>query len=113
MKNNQVTLRGNVGTDVTLKALANDQKVLNFNLATNSRFKDKDGEWQKNTEWHHIKVWGARAEKLSTLLEKGNEVIVEGKIVSRSYKTKEGVEKYITEIHALDVIKTLREKASA
>jgi single-strand DNA-binding protein len=113
MKNNQVTLRGNVGTDVTLKALANDQKVLNFNLATNSRFKDKDGEWQKNTEWHHIKVWGARAAKLSTLLEKGNEVIVEGKIVSRSYKTKEGVEKYITEIHALDVIKTLREKATA
>lgn len=113
MKNNSVTLRGNVGTDVTLKALSNDQKLLNFNLATNESYKDKAGNWQKNTEWHRIVVWGPQAEKLANSLEKGNEVIVEGKIVSRTYQSKEGIEKNITEIHATDVIKTVRERASA
>jgi single-strand DNA-binding protein len=113
MKNNSVTLRGNVGTDVTLKALSNDQKLLNFNLATNENYKDKSGAWQKNTEWHRIVVWGPQAEKLASSIEKGNEVIVEGKIVSRTYQSKDGIEKNITEIHATDVIKTVREKASA
>jgi single-strand DNA-binding protein len=113
MKNNSVTLRGNVGTDVTLKALSNDQKLLNFNLATNENYKDKSGAWQKNTEWHRIVVWGPQAEKLAGSIEKGNEVIVEGKIVSRTYQSKDGIEKNITEIHATDVIKTVREKASA
>ena len=113
MKNNNVTLRGNVGTEVTLKALTDDRKVANFNLATNEKYKDQSGEWQTKTQWHRVVVYGSQAEKISALIAKGNEVIVEGKITSRNYTDKEGQQKTITEIVASGVIKTVREKVTA
>ena len=113
MKNNNVTLRGNVGTEVTLKALTDERKVANFNLATNEKYKDQSGEWQTKTQWHRVVVYGSQAEKISALIAKGNEVILEGKITSRNYTDKEGQQKTITEIVASGVIKTVREKATA
>ena len=108
MKNNNVTLRGNVGADATLKDLPENRKMLTFNLATSESFKDQAGEWKQNTTWHRIVLWGAQAEKFAGLATKGAEVIVEGKINSRTYKDKTGVEKTITEIVASDIIKTVR-----
>ncbi len=113
MKNNNVTLRGNVGADAILKDLPENKKLLSFNLATSESFKDQAGEWKKNTTWHRIVIWGAQAEKFAPIVTKGTEVIVEGKINSRSYTDKEGQEKTMTEIVASDIIKTVRKTETA
>lgn len=113
MKNNNVTLRGNVGADANLKELPENKKMLSFNLATSENFKDQNGEWKQNTTWHKIVMWGDQAEKASRLITKGAEVIVEGKINTRSYTDKEGQTKNVTEIVATDVIKTVRQTAKA
>lgn len=113
MKNNNVTLRGNVGTDANLKELPENRKMLTFNLATSEKFKDQSGEWKQNTTWHRIVMWGDQAEKASRLVSKGAEVIVEGKINSRSYTDKDGQTKNVTEIVASEVIKTVRPTANA
>jgi single-strand DNA-binding protein len=113
MKKNNVTLRGNVGADPIVKDLPENRKMMTFSMATTERYKNQQGEWQGDTQWHRIVVWGALAEKLATTIEKGTEVIVEGKINSRQYTDKEGVTKNITEVIATEVIKTVREAAHA
>jgi len=113
MKKNNVTLRGNVGADPIVKDLPENRKMMNFSMATSERYKNQQGEWQSDTQWHRIVIWGALAEKLANTIEKGTEVIVEGKINTRQYIDKEGVSKSTTEVIATDVIKTVREAAHA
>lgn len=109
---NRVTLVGHLGKDPEVKTLENGTKVASFSLATTESYKDKSDQWQNLTEWHNIVAWrglAERAEKLS----KGNLVYIEGKISRRSYKDKDGNEKFITDIVA-NAINSLekREKPS-
>jgi single-strand DNA-binding protein len=101
---NKVHLIGRIGQKPELQTLAGDNKWARFSLATNESFKDKDGNWKENTQWHNIKVWGRIAERLVTIVEKGNEIALEGKLVNRNYETQAGEKKYITEIEMSDFI---------
>lgn len=67
-----------------------------FSLATNESYKDKSGAWQDVTQWHNINAWGKTADLVAKLLNKGQEVIVEGRLVNNSYETKEGEKRYGT-----------------
>jgi len=96
---NKVTLIGNLGGDPEIRTLENGTPVGRFSLATNENYKDKNGEWQTQTEWHNVVVWRDLAERAKNL-KKGTLVFVEGKISYRKYTDKEGVEKYQTDIVA-------------
>lgn len=97
---NKVTLIGNLGGDPEVRHLENGTAVGRFSLATNENYKDKDGNWQKLTEWHNVVVWRDMAERAEKQLKKGMMVFVEGKISYRKYTDKDGHERTVTDIVA-------------
>jgi single-strand DNA-binding protein len=98
---NRVILLGNLGRDAELSYTTAGQPVSKFTLATNRRWKDsKTGEWQDETEWHNIVLWGKSAETLTQYLQKGKKVYVEGRIKSRTWEGKDGAKHYATDIVA-------------
>jgi single-strand DNA-binding protein len=97
---NKVILIGNLGKDPELRYLPSGQAVTKFSLATGSRWKDKDGQWQDRTDWHNIVAFGKTAEICNEYLKKGRQVYVEGRIQTRSYDDRDGNKKWITEIIA-------------
>jgi single-strand DNA-binding protein len=97
---NKVTLIGNLGGDPEVRHLDNGTAVGRFSLATNENYRDKDGNWQKITEWHNVTVWRDLAERAEKQLKKGMMVFVEGKISYRKYTDKEGVERTAADIVA-------------
>ncbi len=95
---NKVQLIGNLGNDPEIIALESGRKLAKFSLATNESYKDVNGEKQTKTDWHNIVAWGKTAEIIEKYVTKGKEVVVEGKLTTRNYETKEGEERYITEV---------------
>jgi single-strand DNA-binding protein len=95
---NKAILIGRLGKDPEVRYTSDGTMVVNFNLATDEQWKDKDGEKQQKTEWHRIVAWGKLAEICGNYLVKGKLVYVEGKITYRSWEDKEGVKRYSTEI---------------
>lgn len=101
---NKVILVGNVGRDPELRYTQGGQPVASFSIATNERFKDKDGNWKDRTEWHRIVAWARLAEVCGEYLRKGSQVYVEGRIQTRDWEDKEGNKRQTTEI----VIQTMQ-----
>jgi single-strand DNA-binding protein len=98
---NKAILIGRLGKDVELKVLPSGKPVANFSIATSESWKDKKtGDKQEKTEWHNIVVFDKLAEICGSYLKKGSLVYLEGKIQTRKYTDKNGVEKYLTEILA-------------
>jgi single-strand DNA-binding protein len=98
---NKVFLIGNLGNDPELKSLEGGKTVTNFSIATNERWKDKlTGEDRERTEWHRIVAWGKTAELAAEYLGKGRTVCIEGRLQTRSWKDKDGVDRYTTEVVA-------------
>lgn len=97
---NKVILIGNLGKDPDLRYTPSGQAVATFSLATNERYKDKDGQMVDRTEWHNIVVWGKQAETAKEYLKKGRQIFVEGRISYRTYDDREGNKRYITEVVA-------------
>lgn len=108
---NKVLLIGNVGQNPELRFTQSNQAVLSLRIATNERFKNRDGEWQERTEWHTVVVWGRRAEGLSKVVSKGSQLFIEGRLQTRSYEDKQGQKRYATEVVARDVIFVGRKSA--
>jgi single-strand DNA-binding protein len=109
---NKVILLGNLGRDPEVRHLENGGMVARFPLATNENRRDKNGQWQKHTEWHDITVWGVLAERAAQQLHKGSLVYVEGKITHRKWQDREGRERYSTDIIA-NVIRNLERREGA
>lgn len=93
---NKVILLGNIGK-VDLHAEEGKTPLLKFSLATNKRYKNKDGENVDVVSWHRCQVWGNRATSLAPHVEKGQKVLVEGELSYGSYE-KDGVTHYTTDI---------------
>lgn len=108
---NKVTLIGNLGADPEVRTLDNGTSVGRFSLATNEAYKDKDGNWQKQTEWHNVVVWRELAERVQKSLAKGDTCYVEGKVTYRKYTDKVGVERTSTDIVA-SVVRSLERKGT-
>ena len=75
-----------------------------FSLATKEIYRNAKGEKVDETTWHQLVAWGRTAEIINRYTDKGSEIAVEGKLVSRSYTGKDGVKKYITEIQVKEVL---------
>lgn len=100
MSVNKVILVGNLGKDPELRYTPSGTAVVNFSLATSESFKDRDGNRQERTEWHNIVAWRQLAEICGKYLHKGKQVYVEGKLQTRKWQDKNGVDRYTTEIIA-------------
>lgn len=102
---NKVILIGNLGKDPEIKYTPGGTPVAKFSLATNERFKDKDGNWQDRTEWHNITAWARTAEIAGEYLKKGGKVYIEGRLHTHSWDDKaSGQKKYMTEIIVNDLV---------
>ncbi len=100
MSLNKVMLIGNVGKDPEIRHLENDSVVANFTLATTERYRDKNGNWQEQTEWHNIVCWRLLAERAEKYVKKGSQVFVEGKIRSREWVDQTEQKRSVIEIVA-------------
>ena len=101
---NRVQLIGNLGNNPEIITLDSGKKIAKFSIATNESYKNSQGEKVTDTQWHNVVAWNKTAEIIERYLEKGTEVAVEGKLTSRSYETKEGEKKYITEVICNEVL---------
>ena len=98
---NKVILIGNLGRDPETRYTADGAAITNITIATSDRWKDKaTGEMKEATEWHKIAFFGRLAEIAGEYLKKGRPVYVEGKLRTRKWQDKEGVDRYTTEIIA-------------
>jgi single-strand DNA-binding protein len=101
---NKVQLIGNVGNEPEIITLESGKKVAKFSIATNEFYKNSNGEKEQNTQWHNIVAWGKIAEIVEKYVGKGKEIALEGKLTSRSYETKEGEKRYVTEVVANEIL---------
>lgn len=101
---NKVQLIGNLGNDPEVIMMENGTKLAKFSIATNESYKNAKGEKVTDTQWHNIVAWGKLAEIAEDFLSKGKEVMIEGKLMNRSYETNEGEKRYITEIKCNELL---------
>ncbi len=98
---NKAIIVGNLTRDPEINAIPSGQKVCKFGVATNRVWKDKSGAKQESTSYHSVVVWGRQAETSAQYLKKGQQVMIEGRIETRSWDDKTtGEKKYRTEIIA-------------
>src|SRR6266540_7411537 len=95
---NKVQLIGNLGGKPEVKKTESGKKLAQFSLATNESYRNGKGEKITETQWHRVVAWGKAAEIAEKYLDKGKEVVIEGKLINRSYSDKGGNKKYITEV---------------
>ncbi len=95
---NKVTLIGNLGRDPDLRRLENGTAVAKVSVATTESYRDRDGQWREQVEWHDIVLWRQMAERAETQLRKGMMVYVEGKLAHKSWQDKEGQTRKTTEV---------------
>ena len=96
---NKVFLLGNVGKDPEIRSTAGGMTVASFSLATADRQKDAQGNWTDKTEWHNLVCFQRTAEIVRDYVKKGSQILIEGKIQTRSWDDKtSGAKKYKTEI---------------
>ena len=91
---------GNLGRDPEVRFMPNGDAVCNFSIATTDSWKDKAGERQEKTEWHNIVMYRRLAEIAGEYLKKGRPVYLEGRLQTRKWQTKEGQDRYTTEVIA-------------
>lgn len=101
---NRVQLIGNLGAAPEVKTTEGGKKLAKFSMATNETYKNNLGEKITDTQWHNLVAWERVAELVERFLEKGSEVVVEGRLVSRNYTDKDGVRKAATEIHVSEML---------
>jgi single-strand DNA-binding protein len=111
MSINKVILVGNVGKDPVIRYFDKGVAKATFPVATSETYTNQQGETITSTEWHNIVLWRALAEIAEKTIKKGSQVYIVGKIKTRSYVDKDGVNKYITEILA-DALLLLEKKQS-
>ncbi len=95
---NKVILVGHLGKDPEMRYAASGMAVANFSMATSSSQKDDQGQWQDQTEWHKVVLFGKQAETAGQYLRKGSLVYIEGKLQTRKWKDKSDQDRYTTEI---------------
>lgn len=97
---NKAIIVGNLTRDPELKALPSGMSVCQFSVATNRVWKDQSGAKQESTDYHNIVVFGRQAETANQYLKKGQNVMIEGRIQTRSWDNQSGQKQYRTEIVA-------------
>lgn len=100
MSLNKVILIGRLGQEPTIRHMPNGEAVCNFSVATSESWKDQSGQRVERTEWHNITMYRRLAEIAGQYLKTGSQVYLEGRIQSRKYEGKDGIERTAYEIIA-------------
>jgi len=101
---NKVTLIGNLGADPEVRYMPSGGAVANVSLATTFRWKDRDTKEKKeSTEWHRVVFFNRLAEVVGEYLRKGSQIYIEGRLQTRKWKDKDGIDRYSTEIIATEM----------
>src|SRR5689334_2139198 len=101
---NKVQLIGRLGQDPELKYTQSGVALVSFSVATGTKWKDQEGNWQERTEWHNVKAWRGLAETCSNYLKKGSKVYVEGRLETSNWEDENKKKHYKTEIVIDDMI---------
>ncbi|MFC1614490.1 single-stranded DNA-binding protein [Gemmatimonadota bacterium] len=101
---NKVILIGNLGGDPELRYTSNNMPVVNFTVATNESWVNKEGVREERTEWHRVIAWSRLAEICNDKLRKGSQVYIEGRIQTRSWEDQTGQKRFVTEIVANEMV---------
>ncbi len=110
---NKVLLLGRLGKDPEIKETKHKSKMAKFSIATTDFGKGDDGQKIERTSWHNIVAFNRQAETCAQYLSKGSQVVIEGKLVHRSWDGDDGKKRYATEIHALVVTFCGEKKSSS
>jgi single-strand DNA-binding protein len=95
---NKVILLGNLGQEPDVRATTQGRVIANLSLATAEIWKDQQGQRQEKTEWHRVVMFGRTAEIARDYLRKGSRIYLEGRLVTRKWKDRDGQDRYTTEI---------------
>jgi single-strand DNA-binding protein len=101
---NKVQLIGILGNAPEVKNTESGKKLARFSIATNEIYRNANSEKVKETTWHSLIAWGKIADIVEKYLNKGSEVAIEGKLISRSYTDTNGVKRYITEVEVSELL---------
>lgn len=102
---NRAQILGNLTRDPEMRYTPNGQAVSSFTIATNRKWKGRDGAPDgESTEYHDVVVWGKQAESVTPMLKKGAPAFVEGRLQTRSWEGQDGVKRYKTEIVSENII---------
>lgn len=95
---NKAILIGRLGKDPDIRYMSDGTAVANVSLATSEQWKDRNGEKQEKTEWHRLTAYRKLAQIIGEFLKKGSQVYFEGRLETRKWTDKEGIDRYTTEI---------------
>jgi single-strand DNA-binding protein len=101
---NKVQLIGYLGGNPEVRETEKGKKLAVFRIATSESYRNANGEKVTETQWHRVVAWGKTAEIAERYLEKGKEVAVEGKLITRTYNDKQGNKRYITEVQVGEML---------
>lgn len=101
---NRVQLIGRLGQNPETRTLTSGKTMTTFSIATSDSYRNANGDKVEDTQWHNIVAWGKVGEIAGEYLTKGQEVAVEGKLTHRSYESKEGDKRYVTEINLNEML---------
>ena len=101
---NKVQLIGNLGQAPEIISFENGKKLAKISLATNEVYKNAEGDKVESVHWHNVIAWGAQAELIEKYVIKGQEIAIEGKLITRSFETKEGDKRTKTEVQINEIL---------
>lgn len=101
---NKVQLIGHIGQAPEIISFDSGNKLAKLTLATNETYKNAKGEKMTDTQWHNLVAWGKTADIIEKFLVKGQEIAIEGKLVNKSFETKDGDKRYKTEIQVNELL---------
>lgn len=108
---NHVQLIGRLGANPEMKILENGTKVARFSVAVTETYTTKKGEKVNDVQWHSIVAWGSLANVAERILHKGTQVTVDGKLFNRTFTSKDGMKRNITEIIASELFVEIQKAA--
>ena len=96
---NKVMLIGRLGADPEIKQTKKGESFANLSMATNKKYKDKDGQWVEKSTWHKIVVWDPRlADNMQKYAKTGTQLYVEGELETRQFKDSNDQNRIVTEV---------------
>ena len=95
---NHITLIGQVGTYAEVTKLDNGNKVARFSMSTERSYRDTNGTIKQDVEWHRLFAWGEMAQFIESYAEKGKKIAIHGRLVKRTFLTKDGSRRCVTEV---------------
>lgn len=100
---NRVTLIGNLGQTPEVISFENGSKLAKISIATNENYTNTKGEKIESVHWHKAIAWGPQADFLEKYVDKGQEIAIEGKLITRTYETSEGSKRSKTEVQISEI----------